>query len=258
MRKSIFSTLLVLIMLFCLAGGGYAATSKQTIFDVEYETSDSFIIHSTLTYPSEAKTVYPLVVMLHSLGYASSYWGTLASDFNKAGFATLEVDLKGHGKSATDTYFRRRSWIYFDDKDFQTFPQDVVGILKETLSQHKNISANYVSYVGADLGANVAIWAAQMNNPKPVCMVLISPYIYFKGLHTPIRLANAGKPAVMAIAAQKDYNSVKQVDELGKYAQGTYLKKIYPNGGTGMIMLKLNSGMSEDIVNWVVNEVNKK
>lgn len=255
-------TILSIILLFAIIAGTlqcvFADTKKKSVFDIEYESKDNFILHSKLTYPDVEKSTYPLVVLLHSLGYSSSYWGELPVDFNKAGFATLEVDLKGHGKSATDTYFKRRSWIYFNDKTFQTFPVDVSNILKQTLTEHKNISPNYVAYVGADIGANTAIWAAQAQSPKPVCLVLISPYVDFKGLYTPIKLANAGKPAVLAIAAQKDINSVKQINDLEKYAQGSYSKKIYPNGGTGMIMLKLNKAMPVDIVNWVVKTVNSR
>lgn len=258
MKKTVLSIILLLAIISGMYHYAFADEKKKTEFDIEYETKDNFILYSKLTYPNAEKSTYPLVVLLHSLGYSSSYWGELPVDFNKAGFATLEIDLKGHGKSTTDTYFRRRSWIYFDSKTFQSFPVDVSNILKQTLSTHKNISPNYIAYVGADIGANTAIWTAQAQTPKPVCLVLISPYVDFKGLYTPIKLANAGKPAVLAIAAQKDVSSVKQINELEKYAQGTYSKKIYPNGGTGMIMLKLNKAMPVDIVNWVVEKVNSK
>lgn len=258
MKKLILSTIIIFAVLAIFCGGSYAASQKSRVFDIEYESKDNFILHSTLTYPEEQKNIYPMVVLLHSIGYSSSYWGSLVPDLNKAGFATLEIDLKGHGKSATDIYFKRRSWIYFDDKTFQSFPEEVVEILKQTLSEHKNLSQNYISYIGADIGANMAIWVAQMNNPKPVCLVLISPYMNFKGLDVPIKLANAGSMPILAIAAQKDLSSVKQLSDIEKYAQGAYFKKLYPNGGTGMMMLKLNKHMSVDIVNWVVEKVNLK
>ena len=86
---------------------------------------------------------------------------------------------------------------------------------------------------------------------------MISPYIDFKGLYTPIKLADAGTIPVFSAAAVDDLLSVKQVDELEKFAQGTYEKKIYPNGGTGMLMLKVNPQMPIDIVNWVVGKMNE-
>lgn len=258
MKKSILSTALVFIIMVCFASAAICATKKPAIYDIEYETKDHFITHSTLTYPAEQKEVYPLVVLLHSLGYSSAYWGELITDFNKAGIATLEIDIKGHGKSATDAYFKSRSWIYFSEKDFQSIPEEAANIIKQTLSEHKNISPNHVVYVGADMGANAAIWMAEMVAPKPVCLVLISPYVNFKGLYTPIKLANAGQLPIMAIASQKDLTAVKQLSELEKYAQGVYTKKIYSNGGSGMIMLKLNKEMPVDIVNWAVSAINAK
>lgn len=258
MKKSIIAGLLVFGLLVSALLPACAATAKKRSFEIEYETTDKFITISKLTYPQEKKTKYPLVVLLHSLGYSSSYWGTLPQKFNQAGFAVLEVDLKGHGKSANDVYFKKRSWIYLSENAFKLYPQEVLKIIDKVKTEHKDISPAYISYVGADVGANTAILAAQMQTPKPVCLVLISPSISFKGLYTPIKLANAGKIPIFAVAASKDYSSVKQVNNLSKYAQGDYVQKIYPNGGTGMLMLKLNSSMDVDIVNWVVEKNNSK
>ena len=178
-------------------------------------------------------------------------------DFLHAGIAVLQIDMKGHGRSATDIYFKRRSWIYLDDKDYQTYPNEVLDIVYNVIDSYDNIEPSYIVYLGADIGANTAIWAASMQKPYPLCMVLISPYVDFKGLYTQIKLANAGKTPIFAAAAMDDLLSVKQVEELEKFAQGDYEKKIYPNGGTGMLMIKVNPQMPIDMVNWVVNKINE-
>lgn len=258
MKKLVLLAVLFVAFLFSSANGFAAETEVKNVFDIEYETTDNFIMKSKLTYPNEQKNMYPLVVLLHSLGYSSEHWGSLKSDFMAAGVAVLEIDLKGHGQSSTDAYFKRRSWIYFNDKAFQLYPEEVLAIVNLVLDEHKNISANHVSYVGADIGANVAIWVSALSKVKPVCLMLISPHVEFKGLYAPIKLANAGNVPILAIAAQKDFVSVKQLDELKKYAQGDYKTKIYPNGGTGMLMLKVNKDMHYDIVNWAVERLNEK
>ncbi len=258
MKKLVFAITLVVALIALSGGCSYAIEQKKRIQYFDYETTDNFIVKSTLTYPTVEKTKYPLVVLLHSLGYSSEYWGSLKSDFNQAGIAVLEIDLKGHGKSINDIYFKRRSWIYLTDKAFKLYPNEVNEIVKKVLAANKNISPFYVSYVGADIGANTAVITAQIQSPRPICLVLISPNINFRGLYIPIKLANAGNLSVLAIAAAKDLNSVKQLSEVEKFAQGRYEKKVYPNGGTGMIMLKLNPSMSVDIVNWVVDRMNEK
>ncbi len=260
--KKLFAVSLLIIGL--AAGAVFAcfapshAAAKKNSYDIEFETTDKFIINSKLTYPTEKKAKYPMVVLLHSLGYSGSYWGSLPAKFNGAGFAVLEIDLKGHGKSSGDIYFKRRSWIYLSDNAFKLYPSEILKIVNKVKTERKDISPSYISYVGADIGANTAILTAQMQTPKPVCLALISPSITLKGIYTPIKLANAGRIPILAMASAKDINSVRQLGELEKYAQGTYTKKTYANGGTGMIMLKLNPTMNSDIVNWVVKNVNSK
>ena len=257
MRKLTVLIAIIVMTLFCSAGKGFAVDSKYQSFNIAYETADKYIINSKLTYPEIKQASYPMIVMLHSLGYSSEYWETLVDDFLHAGIVVLEIDMKGHGRSTSDIYFKRRSWIYLDDKDYQTYPSEVLEIVYNVIDTYDNIAPSYISYIGADIGANTAIWVAAQQKPYPLSMVLISPHMDFKGLYTPIKLANAGKVPVFAAAAMDDLLSVKQVDELEKFAQGKYDKHIYPNGGTGMLMLKVNPQMPIDIVNWVVKAINE-
>lgn len=234
------------------------AAEKKKVFDFDYETKDGFIVRSTLTYPPVEKNSYAMVVLLHSLGYSSEEWGLMKYDFNQAGLAVLEIDFKGHGKSLNDIHFKRRSWIYLSEKAFSDYPNEVLESLKQVLEQRKDIAQNYVAYVGADIGANTAIMAAKSQYPKPVCLALISPSMEFKGLYVPISLANAGNIPILAMASAKDRKTLSEINDIEKYAQGSYTKRIYEHGGTGMLMLKLNPPMTVDIVNWVVDEINKK
>ena len=258
MKKNIFLAIGLIALALTFAVPVMAVEPKKKIVDIEYETPDQYVVRAKLMYPLEIKKSYPMVVLLHSLGYSSEFWQSLPDAFNQAGFAVLKIDFKGHGMSAADIYFKKRSWIYMNDKAFQTFPNDVYNILKIIFKEYKNIAPNFVSFVGADIGANTAIITAEMMTYKPVCMVLIAPSISFKGLYTPIKYADAGPIDTLAIATEQDSTSVNQLPELKKYAQGNYETKIYKNGGMGMLVIKLNPDMPADITNWVVDKVNKK
>ena len=258
MKKLILSIAVVCAVMFSSVNGFAEETIKTKVYDVEYETADHFLLKSKLTYPQEEKAVYPLVVLLHSLGYSSGYWENLKPAFLAAGVAVLEVDLKGHGKSTIDKYLKHQSWIYFSEDKFKSYPSEVANLLKVALKEHKKLAPEYISYVGADIGASTAIGAARLQPQNAVCLVLLSPHIEFKGIESPISLANVGSIPVFAAAAKLDLVSVRQLDELKKYAQGTFESKIYPNGGTGMLMLKANKDMDLEIVNWVVQKINEK
>ena len=129
MRKLVVLISIMICTLFCGVEKGFGSTPKYKSTNISYETADKYIINSTLTYPNIQKASYPMIVMLHSLGYSSEYWETLVDDFLHAGIAVLEIDMKGHGKSSSDIFFKRRSWIYLNDKDYQTYPSEVLDIV---------------------------------------------------------------------------------------------------------------------------------
>lgn len=226
--------------------------NKVGYINITYETKDSFVIKSKLFYPAKKQPVYPAVVLLHSLGYSSDYWGAIVKQFVDSGAAVILVDLRGHGQSTYDSNFKIRSWVYYTEKSFAKYPEDISEILKYIASDYKNISTTKYAIVGADIGANTAILAAERIRQKPACMVLLSPTRTFKGLYTPISMTNIGAMPILSIVSVKDPHSVKESDALKKFAQGTFEIKPYPAGGMGMLMLKANPSMSSDIVNWVM------
>lgn len=258
MKKNIFLAIGLIALALTFAIPVMAVEPKKKIVDIEYETPDKYVVRAKLMYPLEIKDKYPMVVLLHSLGYSSAFWQALPDAFNQAGFAVLKLDFKGHGMSAADIYFKKRSWIYMSEATFKSYPDDVYNVLKIIFKEHKDIAPNFISFVGADIGANTAIITSEKLTYKPVCMVLIAPSISFKGLYTPIKYANAGAVDTLAIATEQDSTSIKQLPELKKYAQGNYETKIYKNGGMGMLVIKLNPDMPADIANWVVGKVNEK
>ncbi len=68
--------------------------------EIKTVASDGFNLKSTLTYPKD-KTIkeFSTVVLLHSLGYNSQWWGNLEQDLLDKGYAVLAIDLRGHGAS---------------------------------------------------------------------------------------------------------------------------------------------------------------
>lgn len=249
--KKLVIFLIMAAVLLIPATTSAAPKKQQNTLTLTYETKDSFIIKSKLLYPKVKKERYPLVIMLHSLGYSSAYWMTLPKMLNDKGYAVLLVDLRGHGASLYDSNFRIHSWIKYTDAQFLKYPQDINELVYYVLYAYKNISNQDYIIVGADIGANTAILAAEKLKVKPKGMVLISASLKFKGLYTPIAMTNIGTTPIMAIASRKDNYSFNQLNELKKFAQGRYDEKIYPVGGAGMLMLKANPKMSTDIANWI-------
>lgn len=250
--------LIILIAMMLLAPtASFAAAKKKRVgfINITYETKDSFVLKSKLFYPTTPQKVHPVVIMLHSIGYSSDYWEPLVKEFVQNGVAVFVVDLRGHGQSVYDSNFKISSWRYFTNKQFAKYPVDVSEILKYLAMNYKDISPTKYAIIGADIGANTAILASEKLVNKPKALVLMSPTRDFKGLYTPIAMTNLGNIPIMTIVSAKDRHSYSEAQTLKKFAQSTYDLKVYPAGGMGMLMLKVNPTMKNDIVNWTLPKI---
>lgn len=251
MTKNIILFVLVVAVFFFNALVGICAPAVVKK-DIEVQTKDNRVIKATMTYPKTGQKAYPTVVLLHSLGYSSDSWGNLIPYLNTAGFLVIAMDLRGHGKSVYNTNFQQRSWVYFKPKTYQRFPSDVLAVVKQAQVVSKKVSLNDYAIVGADIGANTAVLATKLMPKKPKALVLISPSISFKGLYIPVALTEIGTIPILSMVSNKDGYSLGQQKNLAKFAQGNFYAMNYPQGGMGMLMLKVNPKMSMDITNWLV------
>src|SRR5574344_1613158 len=67
------------------------STVTKRVYDVE--TKDGFVLKAYLSYPKTQLDSYPVVILLHSLGYNYSYYESFAKKLNNDGFAVLGMDL---------------------------------------------------------------------------------------------------------------------------------------------------------------------
>lgn len=250
----IFKKLLLLIVIFCaFLGTSQNAYCKVIKKEIQVQTKDLRIIKATLSYVKiDGVEKYPTVVLLHSLGYSSDSWGNLIPYLNNAGYAVIAVDFRGHGKSIYDSSFHQKAWTYFTPKAYQKFPSDVVAVLNQAQKDSKKVSLNNLAIVGADIGANTAVLVSKDLKYKPKTLVLISPTTSFKGLYIPIAMTQIGQVPILTMVSQKDAYCLQEQKNLARFAQGGFYARNYPNGGMGMLMLKTNPSMAQDITKWIL------
>lgn len=254
MRKfiSLISILLIILALPVQSFAKEASSGKAV--ELEYKTSDNYIVNSFLSFPDYKASKYPLVVLLHSWGGTSAGWNGLEKVLNKAGFAVLKIDLRGHGKSRFLSNLKQRSWMFLDKETIAKYPEDVYNILYKVQNLYKNISMKEIAFIGADIGGSTAIYTAYRMSVKPFAMVLISPQTNFKGMYLPIKFAEGGNYPNLVIVSKSDNTTLKQVSILKKYAQGSYNVLMYDQGGTGMHLVKANPKSQITISNWLIDE----
>lgn len=248
--KLIKSLFIITLLVFFSVSSVSAKTIKK---EIEVQTKDARILKATLSYVKiDGMKKYPTVLLLHSLGYSSENWGNLITDLNNAGYAVIAMDLRGHGKSIYNTALQKRAWTYFKPKTYLKFPSDAIAILEQAQKQSKLVSLDNLAIVGADIGANTAVLTAKELKKKPKTLVLISPTTNFKGLYIPIAMVEMGTIPILSMVSTKDLYGIKEQQKLSKYAQGGFYAQNYPQGGMGMLMLKVNPGMSQDITRWII------
>ena len=57
---------------------------------------------------------------------------------------------------------------------------------------------------------------------------------------------------ILSMASEQDSYSLAEQKQLAKFAQGGFYAQNYPHGGMGMLMLRGNPSMTQDITQWIV------
>lgn len=254
--KKILVIVLTIVFMFSVQTV-FAAQSKTTKAKKLYterefsvQTRDGHLIRSYLSYPKTKMKGYPTIIMLHALGYNSTYWIALQEKYNAKGYAVLRIDLRGHGKSVYDKSFHQRSWRNFKNKDFEQYPNDVIQTIQFIEKQTKKPSFVNYAIVGSDIGANTAVIVARKMNIKPRALVLLAPSMEFKGLYIPVVLTEIGKTPILALASKTDKYYMDQQVRLARFAQGTFDVANADSGNSGMLILKQHPEFQNAIVTW--------
>lgn len=248
MKRLIIILTLFLTVLNCCD----AANIKTVTKDYKIVTKDGFSMTAKLEYPKiKNKKDFSTVVLLHSLGYSSEWWGTLPDDLLDKGYAILLIDLRGHGNSVYNSKLTRVSWTNMKNKAYAKYPSDVITVLDYIKQSNKRTFFNEWAFVGSDIGAATAVHVADEISYKPKTIVMLSPVVQSKGIFIPVKFAELNDIDVMAITGKTDINGFNTNNYLKKFAQSTYVDYTSESKSTGMIMLKNDDSLSRVIVEWI-------
>jgi len=137
--------------------------------ELTIKSEDGFKLHGWLDKPTTTKESIPIVLFAHQFGSDHTIWNDLAKKFNQKGYATLKVDLRGHGKSTnqnnqenkviTDTRLDhiKEALVQSDKKvGFEKIPEDLMGWL-EYISEDESLDMENLYLFGSSLGGGTII-----------------------------------------------------------------------------------------------------
>lgn len=240
------------LFLFFINNAAFGA-EKLVKKDLKVVASDGFALQAQLEYPNiKGKKDYSTVVLLHSLGYSSDWWGNLPQKLLDKGYAVLLIDLRGNGKSVYNSTLTRVSWTSLTNKAYAKYPNDVMQVIEYVKKENpKKVFFNNWAVVGSDIGASVGIISSSQMKEKPKTLVLLSPVVKTKGLFVPVKLAELGRIDIFSISGTNDLVSQNAQDYLSKFAQAEFTTYTSPAKSTGMLLLKNDPELSSLIAEWI-------
>lgn len=132
-------------------------------------TEDGFKLHGWLNKPNSTTQAVPIILFAHQFGADHLSWEKLVKEFNAQGYATLNVDLRGHGQSIfqnnkenkviTDIRLDhiKEALVQSDKKvGFKNIPTDLIAWL-DFISEDDSIDIDKLYLFGSSLGAGAII-----------------------------------------------------------------------------------------------------
>ena len=251
--KRVFTILTLFLLFINTAVYGAGVVKKE----ISAPSADGFNIKASFMYPKvKGQKEFKTVVLLHSLGYSSQWWENLPKELLQAGYAVVMIDLRGHGRSVYNSSLTRVSWKSLTNSGYAKYPDDVVNVLNYIKNENnKKVFFDNWAIVGADIGANTAILAADKIQYKPRTIVLLSPVVSTKGLYIPVKLANLNMD-IFSISGTGDASGQETQEYLKKFAQAAFVTYTSESRSTGMIMLKNDESLAKIITGWIREYLN--
>ena len=214
---------------------------------ITFKTPDFVTIAGDWNLPAGAKKA---VLLLHMMPAARQSFEPLTAELNKAEFATLAIDLRGHGES-TDMGGKKLDYKSFEDADHQNSRLDVDAALN--FLKGKGFDENSISFVGASIGANLALDALHRYKETSKA-VLLSAGLDYRGVKTEQAMKGLNpNQQVWLVAAQGDEYSAQSSDRLYQTKKEGTAMKIFKGADHGTNLFKSESALIPDIVKFLTD-----
>ena len=213
-----------------------AVTAQSQSETVALQTADGVSLAGDFYPPSEESA--PLIIALHMLNSNRSAYAPIIPDLQTAGYALLNVDLRGHGDSGG-----ARDWdLAIDD----------VAAWIDWLTANGHIGERGLVIMGASIGANVSLMGCAASD---VCRgaIALSPGLDYRGLQpeTALTVGLAERSALL-VAAHDDSYSAATVRQLFANAQGDVTARLFRGHAHGTRLFDSDyNNVSRLILSWL-------
>jgi dienelactone hydrolase len=207
------------------------------------------------------------LVLVHMMPATKESFDSLAKEFQKIGYESIAIDLRGHGESTNadlrglnadssglDADLSRQKLDYrnFSNEEHQKSILDLEAAV-EYLATSRRATSDKIIFIGASIGANLALQYIA-KNPEFKTAILLSPGLNYRGIETEplVKKLQAGQK-VFFISAKDDGNNAKQNQKLFDLTPAGIEKKIkiYQTGGHGTDILENQPELINLIIDFI-------
>ena len=197
---------------------------------------DGLNLAGTFYAPQKDAPPWPGVILLHMLYSDRSHWGSFPLQLAESGYGVLSVDLRGHGETGGEV-------------DWDLAASDLQQIW-DYLSSRPDINQDRTAFVGASIGANLAL-VGGANEESTRTVVLLSPGLNYAGVKTEPALSTYGDRPVLIVASQEDTYAADSSVHLEEAATGESRLILYDGAGHGTNMFEAEPDLSQQIIDWL-------
>ena len=246
-------TVVILALFFIITNTLCSFAAGYTKKNLSVTAKDGFSLKAILTYPKEkGRRYYKTVVLLHSHGTNSTWWGDLPDKLLENDYAVLTIDLRGHGLSVYNSALKKVSWKSLTNNAYKKYPDDVVQIINYIGEEFPRMKFfDEWAIIGSDIGASTGVIAADKLDFKPKTIVLLSPVVQTRGLYIPVSVAQLSNVDFLSIASAEDTAASEAQNYLKKFAQNEFSIYTSPSKTSGMVLLKNDPEIIPFILEWV-------
>lgn len=213
------------------------STPVYTQHVVELTAPDGITLKGTYFPPADpSPEPAPALLLLHMAYGNRQNWEDFAQTAQKAGYAALTVDMRGHGESGGKQGFT------------PILDTDVDTSLAWLMAQ-PNIDVTKIGIAGASVGANLALRAGAAH-PEVKSVALLSPGLAYWKIDTPDALTAYGRRPILLIASDKDKYSADSIKTLGAQASGPQHLKLYSGTAHGTELFQAQPDLPALLLNW--------
>jgi pimeloyl-ACP methyl ester carboxylesterase len=226
---------------------------------LSWQLEGGLVMKGQLFVPQGATPSRPasVAVLLHSLAGTGLNWAPWALQLLQAHHAVLLLDLPGHGQSNTLLDGSTLSWRLFDAKQWHTLPKALTTLWVDV--QHPAVrkqwpattAPQHLGFVGAGLGANLALIEAAAHPEAYRFVVALAPTLNTKGVAPLLAAAVDAHPPTLFVASSTEPDSYAATQQLFRVMGGTKSLRLYKELGAAEELLDGYAPLQQATLAWL-------